>query len=162
MPLAQFPLERVGEFHFKGIARKAVVYRTCFGKTPVVREQALLVQTTFVGIQDLADEHGWDLVHPMLDAMTDAICETARLRGATVRGTLTGGGFLSFGSVTQAASAVRDWTARIRDTTPQSIGPGRLKIRTAAHRGTLHVMKHTMMGRDSGHRPHSGGTGVRG
>ena len=96
IPQAEIPHESVGQFEFKGIPEKAQIYRTCFGQTPVVRERVALVQTNFVDVPGLAEAHGWDIVHPVLDEATDAIVTNTRLNGGTNRGVMQIGCFLSF------------------------------------------------------------------
>ncbi len=148
LPGGEIPHERVGEFEFKGIPGRVWVYRTCYGQTPIVRERVALLQTNFVGVQGLADEFGWEAVHPVLDEMTGTIAEATRAQGGTSWGALQVGSFLTFARLMPALHAVRAWTA-----TSAQIECGQLtrrlpKVRSALHWGTLHVMKHTIMGRD--------------
>jgi class 3 adenylate cyclase len=144
---AEIPFEAAGEFDFKGIAGPARLYRTCFGQSPVVRERVVLVQTNFVGLQGLADEAGWDTLHPLLDACTGRMLEAARKHGGTSRGSLQVGSFFTFPALVSCLRAVRDWHGALArlDAGPLS---GRLGLRVGLHHGTLHIMKHTMMGRD--------------
>jgi hypothetical protein len=139
--------EGVGAFDFKGIAERAHVYRTCFGMTPVVRERVVLLQTNFVNILELADRHGWDTVHPLLDRMTESLLAAARLYGGTNRGTLQIGSFFTFNAVTPALKAVQESYRRLAEVRlfPASESVG---LRVGMHFGTMHLMKHTMMGQD--------------
>lgn len=145
---AEIPHERAGEYEFKGIEGRAVVYRTCFGQTPVVRERITLAHTAFVGVQDLADRLGWDAVHPVLDAATGAIIEATRKSGGTNRGVTPVGCLLSFPDVRSALLAARGWTETLAALPAASVPRDEIKVRAALHWGTLHVMKYTMMGRD--------------
>lgn len=148
LPGAEVPCEPAGEFEFKGIPGKARVYRTCFGQTPVLRERVALVQTNFVGIQSLADAHGWDVVHPAVDAVTGAITEATRAHGGTSWGAIQVGSLLSFDAVVPALRAVNAWTTASAKLARDSRLPVVPKVRTGIHWGTLHVMKYTIMGRD--------------
>jgi class 3 adenylate cyclase len=148
IPLAEVPHEYVGSFEFKGLPEKVEIYRTCFGRTPVVRERTVLVQTNFVAANDLAERYGWDFVHPVLDAITTAIIDTARAHGGTNRGVMQTGAFLTFRSVTQALAAIREWTGKAGRLRPRAGDEKDFLVRVAIHWGTLHVMKHTMMGED--------------
>ncbi len=145
---AEIPYELVGEFEFKGITNTAKVYRTCFGQSPVVREQVALVQTNFVGVLDLADKLGWDAVHPTLDRITGRVVEAARLRGGTTRGTLQVGTFQTFDGLKPALQAVQAWTAELTGSDLARVADTTISVRVGIHWGTLHVMRHTMMGRD--------------
>lgn len=145
---AEIPYEVVGDFEFKGIKEAATVYRTCFGQSPVVRERVALVQTNFVGVHDLADEYGWDRVHPTLDRITAAILEAARLQGGTTRGTLQVGTFQTFDGLKPALKAVQAWTAELTSSDLPRVGDTTVRVRVGIHWGTLHVMRHTMMGID--------------
>jgi len=136
------------DFDFKGISERARVYRTCFGQTPVVRERVVLVQTNFASVQELADRHGWDAVHPVLDGCTGGMLEAARRHGGTNRGTLQIGSFFTFDTVVACLGAVRDWQNALAQSDRGGLESGEVRIRVGVHRGTLHVMKHTMMGRD--------------
>jgi class 3 adenylate cyclase len=144
----EVPYEPVGEFAFSGIAEPARLFRTCFGQTPVHRERVALVQTNFTGIQDLADRHGWDAVHPALDAVTGMLLETARVRGGTNRGTLQIGSFFTFGRIGSAVDAARAWHLALPDVPLAPLTASDVGLRVGVHVGTIHVMKHTMMGRD--------------
>ncbi len=146
--IAEIPFEVVGEFQFKGIREPARVYRTCFGETPVVRERLALLQTNFVGVLELADSFGWDAIHPVLDRMTATILEAARANGGTGRGTLQIGTFITFATVSAALNASREWNQQLSRLDTGRLDRAVLKIRAAIHLGTLHIMKHTMMGRD--------------
>lgn len=148
IPHAEVPHEYVGSYEFKGLPEKMEIYRTCFGQTPVVRERTVLVQTNFVGANDLAERYGWDFVHPVLDAITTAVIDATRLHGGTSRGVMQTGSFLTFRSVKQALAAVREWTEQASQLRPQGDADKEFLVRVAIHWGTLHVMKHTMMGED--------------
>lgn len=148
IPRAEVPHEYVGSYEFKGLPEKVEIYRTCFGQTPVVRERTVLVQTNFVGANDLAERYGWDFVHPVLDAITTVIIDAVRGHGGTNRGVMQTGAFLTFRSVRQALDAVREWTDRAVQVRPQNQPEQEFLVRVAIHWGTLHVMKHTMMGED--------------
>lgn len=142
---AEIPWEPVGDFEFHGITGRVRLYRTAFGQTPVVRERAVLVQTNFVSVQDLADAHGWDVAHPALDAATGALLEAARRHGGTNRGTLQLGSFFTFPDVSSCLSALGEAADAIRSIRMDGDGVG---VRVGVHVGTLHIMRHTMMGRD--------------
>jgi class 3 adenylate cyclase len=145
---AEIPYELVGEFEFKGITETAKVYRTCFGQPPLVRERLALVQTNFVGVEDLADRYGWDAVHPTLDRITATILEAARFRNGTARGTLQVGTFLTFDGLKPALQAVQAWTGELTGSDLPRVADTTVSVRVGIHWGTLHVMRHTMMGRD--------------
>lgn len=144
----EIPYEPVGEFEFKGISEKARIYRTCFGQTPVVRERVVLVQTNFVGVQELADQFGWDVVHPVLDRCTDMMLEAVRRQEGTNRGALQIGCFFTFNAVKSCLRAVKDWDSALSQLETGRLAHEVVKIRVGVHLGTLHVMKHTMMGQD--------------
>jgi class 3 adenylate cyclase len=144
----EIPYEPVGTFEFKGIEGPARIYRTCFGQSPVVREQVFLAQTNFVGVQELADRHGWDTLHPVLDAYTGVMLEAARRHGGTSRGALQIGSFFTFGALLPCLRAVRDWHDALKQFNSGGVVADALSIRVGLHQGTLHIMKHTMMGRD--------------
>lgn len=147
IPRAEVPHEYVGSFEFKGVPENMEIYRTCFGQTPVVRERTVLVQTNFVGSHDLAEAYGWDFAHPILDSITTAIIDATRLHGGTNRGVMQTGCFLTFRSVKQALAAVAQWNDVAKECRPPG-HEGEFMVRAAIHWGTLHIMKHTMMGED--------------
>lgn len=145
---AEIPHEPFGDFEFKGIQGKVSVYRTCFGQTPVVRKRTALVQTNFVGVQELADRYGWDVAHPALDEVTGIIVDATRRQGGTNRGVMQNGCFLAFPGIRPAMLAAQHWTRALAGLTARGVAKGELKVRAAAHWGTLHVMRYTTMGRD--------------
>lgn len=148
IPRAEIPLEFVGEYEFKGVPEKTPIYRTCFGQSPVLRERVILVQTNFVGLQTLADTHGWDVIHPVADAITAGIIESSRDEGGTNRGVMQTGCFLTFNKVGAALAAVAAWSGLVQKVNNEFSRYGQLQVRTAIHRGTLHIMKYTMLGED--------------
>ena len=147
IPRSEVPSELVGEFEFKGLPEPTSIYKSCFGQTPIVQEQTILVQTNFAHTNQLADELGWDVVHPILDEITAAIIDAARRNTGINRGVMQTGCFLTFQSVENALTAATEWQAVVTDVN-RRIFNGRFAVRTAIHRGTLHLMRYTMMGED--------------
>ena len=147
VPTAEVPTEYVGSYELKGIPGQVRVFRTCFGQTPVVRERLLMVQTNFVHLHALADEHGWDRVHPIADDTTRAIIESCRANNGTSRGVMQTGCFLTFESVGSALQAIQQWSRELEALSAKH-GSLSVKVRTAVHWGALHMMKYTMMGND--------------
>lgn len=146
---AEIPFERIGTYSYKGVAEDVQLFRTCFGNTPVIREQLALVQTNFTHIQDIGDKFGWDATHPVAEKLTESIIESARTNGGTNRGVHLTGCTLTFERLADALAAVTAWQSRRKLAFQDSkIPPSQLKIRTAVHWGTIHVMKYTMMGLD--------------
>jgi len=88
------------------------------------------------------------IIHPVLDEMTGAIAEATRAQGGTSWGALQVGSFLTFAEMKPALRAVRAWTAACAQIDCARLVRGLPKVRSALHWGTLHVMKHTIMGRD--------------
>ena len=147
IPRSEVSSEFVGDFEFKGLPDKIRVYRSCFGQTPIVRERAIFVQTNFVHVNQLADEFGWDAVHPTLDDITAAIIGATRKHGGTNRGVMQTGCFLTFETVEDALAAVAEWQTEI-ERSRKKWKRGEFSVRTAIHRGTLHLMRYTMLGED--------------
>jgi class 3 adenylate cyclase len=148
IPHAEVPHEYVGSFDFKGVPEQMKIYRTCFGQTPVVRERTVLVQTNFVSANSLAEKYGWDFVHPVLDAITTSIIDVARANRGTNRGVMHTGCFLTFQTVKSALAAIQEWSQQIQHLKPPNCADGEFGVRVGMHWGTLHIMKHTMMGED--------------
>jgi class 3 adenylate cyclase len=114
-----------------------------------MRERLVLVQTNFTQVQTLADKHGWDTLHPVLEDMTGAIIDATRANGGTHRGVMQTGCFLTFTSCRDALAAIQGWQDAVRRVVARSkIPPDDLRVRVGIHHGTLHVMKFTLMGRD--------------
>jgi hypothetical protein len=124
------------------------VFRTCYGQTPVIQERTVLVQTNFVSANDLVEKYGWDFVHPVLDNMTSAIINATRANNGTNRGVMHTGCFLTFRSVKDAIAAILEWHRQIQRIKPQECKEDDFQVRVAVHLGTLHLMKHTMLGKD--------------
>lgn len=147
IPRSEVPSELVGDFEFKGLPDQTTIYRSCFGQSPLVRERTILVQTNFVHVNQLADKLGWDVVHPILDDITAAIIDAARKHGGINRGVMQTGCFLTFPSVEDALAAASEWQAFVNAANTTK-GREDFAVRTAIHRGTLHLMRYTMMGED--------------
>jgi class 3 adenylate cyclase len=148
VPRAEVPTELAGTYEFKGIGDQIPVYRTCFGTSPVVRERLVLVHINFVGVQRLADEFGWDTVHPRLDEITARIIASTREAGGTNRGVGETGCLLSFPSVGSALGAYTHWATAAAETKAPPARCFSVGVRCAIHWGTLNVMRFTVMGRD--------------
>ena len=147
IPRSEVSSEVVGDFEFKGLADRIRVYRSCFGQTPIVRERTIFVQTNFVHVNQLADELGWDVTHPIFDDITAAIIAATRKHGGTNRGVMQTGCFVTFETVEQALAAAAEWQPRIMLVRKKQ-GRDDISVRVAIHRGTLHLMRYTMMGED--------------
>jgi class 3 adenylate cyclase len=149
MNATEIPFEPFGEFQFKGIVGEIKVYRTTFGEIPALRQDLVLVQTNFTHIHSLADKYGWDHVHPVLESVTAAIVDSTRQFAGTHRGVMQDGCFLSFASVTDAFAAADQWQSQLPSILDQAgLAPDELRVRVAIHRGTLRLMRFTMMGGD--------------
>ena len=147
IPRSEVSSEFVGDFEFKGLPDKIKVYRSCFGQTPIVRERTIFVQTNFVHVNQLADELGWDVVHPAFDDITAAIIAATRKHGGTNRGVMQTGCFLTFETVERALAAAVEWQDGIERVRHRHKRDD-IAVRTAIHRGTLHLMRYTLMGED--------------
>ena len=148
VPRGEVPTELAGTYEFKGIGDQIPVYRTCFGTSPVVRERLVLVHINFVGVQRLADEFGWDIVHPRLDEITARIIASTREAGGSNRGVGETGCLLSFPSVGSALGAYTLWAAAAAERTKPPARCFSVGVRCAIHWGRLNVMRFTIMGRD--------------
>jgi class 3 adenylate cyclase len=148
IPQAEIPCELFGEYEFKGVPGKHPIYRTCFGRSPVLRERILLVKTDFVGVLALADSHGWDVVHPALDQAIGLLKFMTRKNNGTFRGTGGTGTLVTFPAMRDALLTFHEWREAIQGIHPEALPENSVKCRVAMHVGTLHLMEHTLMGKD--------------
>jgi class 3 adenylate cyclase len=148
IPRAEVPSELVGEYEFKGLPDRLQVFRSCFGTSPIVRHRLYLVQTNFAQTNDLADEMGWDALHPVLDEITDSIIQSTRVNGGASRGVMQTGCFLTFPTLVGALRAVDRWSCEVRKLNQSRNVSAKFRVRTGIHWGTLHLMKHTIFGKD--------------
>ncbi|MFQ5955257.1 MAG: adenylate/guanylate cyclase domain-containing protein [Kiloniellales bacterium] len=145
---AEIPSEVVGTYEFKGVPGKVLVHRTCFGATPVARERIAIVYTDFVGLNGLADAHGWDVVQPLVDEVVGEILKVTRDLGGARRWISGGRCLLSFESIIAALDAAVAWRGAIAEIGARKLGETELSVRVSMHWGTLHMMRNTIMGRD--------------
>lgn len=148
IPQAEIPYEFFGEFEFKGVPGKHAIYRTCFGRSPVLRERILLVKTDFVSVLTLADSYGWDVVHPALDQAIGMLKSLTRKNNGTFRGTSGNGTLVTFSTMRDALLTFHEWGEAIQNIHRQILPANSVQCRVAMHVGTLHLMEHTLMGRD--------------
>jgi len=139
---ADVPHERVGAYDFKGIADEVAVYRSAFGRSPSVSERGMLVFTDVAGVLKLADAHGWDLVHPVIDGAVNEIANAAREHGGTLRAVWGDGCFLTFATARGAIDAILAWERALAG------APLALAISIGMHVGEVRIMRHTTMGAD--------------
>ncbi len=149
IPQSEIPHEFVGDFKFKGISFKTPVYRTCFGKSPVLHERIVLVKIDFVSVLGLSDKYDWDIVHPIIDEVVGLIKHATRDNNGTFRTASGNGILLTFASMKSSFAAIKHWLAGTRTKIDmKNLNKDELKMRIGIHWGNLHIMEHTMMGRD--------------
>ncbi len=149
---AEFPHKQVSnpdipyqrDLRISGPANQVSLFRTCFGESAVTQEHIALVQTNFVGVYTLANEHTWKKVHPVLENMTRCILGASRARGGAYRGSLQIGSFITFPTVRNALESIQSWNESLS----KQDHCLSIEVRVAVHWGTLNVMQHTMMGQD--------------